>query len=593
MKMYRRFFSPLVAFLFAGALLSQPGIAVAAGKSGKDTVSKVVEINKQALAQLQAGKYDAARDALWNAIAILTDANLSDHAIAARTHVHLAAVYMTGFNDRTKAIRQFVMALKIDPNIKITPQVETAALDEALDAAHGQAGGARTVAAPDSQAGKAPEAAPAAEDRATSVGSGLSTGTSGRRRGARPFVDREEPSPPSRVPEPFYCPLPSEVPPKTDIMVRCVTQKKPRGASATIFYRESGSEEFTPLPMIRSPKGWLAATVPAAAVTGSAFSYYLEAKVPGVKESLTIGTADGPNLMPIIEGAAPVNNTLLAMLLQGKDTSMRTAPVGEDNAPLEEINKQYQIDEDLRKYHRRLPGSVFISVGGGAFGTTYQGKTRPDSHEMKPNNTSVEINPGYLPASLFQLVFELGYQFTDRFALSLQGRYQYTPPDSSGWNTSLTKASSPPTSALAVFLRGQYSFFTAGNFQAFASGTAGGGQRAFLGYVQKKCDNPNDSIKCPTTGTGHSDTVSSGPVAFGVGVGMMYHLSRSFAIWVEGRGMSSVAPFAVLAEFNGGLAFAYKIERSAPPPTREEGGWERPPGEEDKEEKPEAPPASE
>ena len=79
-------------------------------------------------------------------------------------------------------------------------------------------------------------------------------------------------------------------------------------------------------------------------------------------------------------------------------------------------------------------------------------------------------------------------------------------------------------------------------------------------------------------------------MALGVGVGVMYHLSRSFAIWVEGRGMSSVAPFAVLAEFNGGLAFAYKIEKSAPPPSREEGGWERPPGEE---EKPEAPPASE
>jgi hypothetical protein len=117
----------------------------------------------------------------------------------------------------------------------------------------------------------------------------------------------------------------------------------------------------------------------------------------------------------------------------------------------------------------------------------------------------------------------------------------------------------------------------------------GGGQRAFLGFNQKKCNKPNIS-ECLPTGTGHSDTVSGGPVAFGVGVGVMYHLSRSFAIWVEGRGMSSVAPFAVLAEFNGGLAFAYKIERSAPPPSREEGGWERPPGEE---EKPEAPPASE
>ena len=596
MKMFRRFLSPLVASLFVFALLSQAGIASAAGRSGKgqDTVSKVVEINKQALAQLQAGKYDAARDALWNAIAILTDANLGDHAIAARTHVHLAAVYMTGFNDRTKAIRQFVLALKIDPNIKITPQVETAALDEAFDAAHGQGGQTRTAATPAATAGKTSAEAPAAEEHPISAASSSAIGASagGRRglRGPKPFVDREEPAPPARVPEPFYCPLPSEVPPKEDILVRCVTQKKPRGASATIFYRESGSEDFTPLPMTRSPKGWLTATVPAAAVTGSAFSYYLEAKVPGVKEPLTIGTADGPNLMPIIEGSASVNNTLLAMLLQGKDTSIRTGPVGDDNAPLEDINKQYQIDEDLRKYHRRLPGSVFLSVGGGAFGQTYQGKTRPDSHELDPNNNNapVQVNAGYLPASLFQLVFELGYQFTDRFALSLQTRYQYTPSNSTGWIPS-QHTNYPPTSALAFFLRGQYSFLTLGNFQTFASGTLGGGQRAFLGFNQKSCKEV-DIRNCKTTGTGHSDTVSGGPVAFGVGVGMMYHLSRSFAIWVEGRGMSSVAPFAVLAEFNGGLAFAYKIEKSAPPPSREEGGWERPPGEE---EKPEAPPASE
>jgi len=56
--------------------------------------------------------------------------------------------------------------------------------------------------------------------------------------------------------------------------------------------------------------------------------------------------------MPIVDGAATVNNTMLAMLLEGKDTSTRPAtPMAEDNAPLEEINRQYQIDEDLRKYH--------------------------------------------------------------------------------------------------------------------------------------------------------------------------------------------------------------------------------------------------
>jgi hypothetical protein len=600
MKMSRCFLSPLVVFLFVLALSSQSSPAIAAGKSGKgqETVSKVVEINKQALGQLQAGKYEAARDALWGAISVLNDANMADHEICARTHVHLAAVYMTGFNDRTKAIRQFVMAFKINPNIKITPQVETAALDEAYDAARSQANlapAARTTAAAGASGGKPPAgtgasaSAPAVDEHATSEtsagGPSPATTTGGRRgsRGTRRFVDVEEPPPPARIPEPLYCPLPSEVPPKHDILVRCTTQKQPRRATGTLFYRESGAEEeFTPLPMTRSPKGWLTATVPATAVTGNAFQFYIEAKVPGAKEELTIGSSDGPNLMPIVDGAAPLNNSALVLLLEGKDTSTRTEPMAEDKAPLEEINQQYQMDEDLRKYHRRLAGSVFLSVGGGT-GSTYHGPVNLDSHDIGVDAKILHVGAGYSLATLFQLVPEIGYQFSDRFAMSLQARYQYTPPDSTGWIPK-PGVKAPPTSALAFFLRGQYAFFTGGNFQFFASGVAGGGQRAFLGYVAKKCTQTLARI-CPA-GTDHSDTISGGPVAVGAGVGIMYHLTRWLALWVEGRGMSSVAPIIVLGEFNGGLAFAHKFEAAGPPPPKEEGGgWERPP------EQAEAPPA--
>jgi hypothetical protein len=143
----------------------------------------------------------------------------------------------------------------------------------------------------------------------------------------------------------------------------------------------------------------------------------------------------------------------------------------------------------------------------------------------------------------------------------------------------------PPTNALAFFLRGQYAFLTAGNFQTFASGIAGGGQRTFLGYVARKCNLLGYNPNC-AAGTGHSDTISGGPIALGAGVGIMYHLSRWLALWVEARGMSSVAPIIMLGEFNGGLAIAHKFEKAGPPPPKEEGGgWEKPPGQA------EAPPA--
>ncbi|HEX7598217.1 MAG TPA: hypothetical protein VF518_08385, partial [Polyangia bacterium] len=372
MKMSRCSVSHLVVSLVAFTAFLHVGHAFAKGGKSQDTVTKVVEINKQALAQLQAAKYDQARDALWNAIAVLTDANMADHEISARTHVHLAAVYMTGFNERNKAIKQFVMALKINPNIKITPQVETAALDEAFDAARTQlslAPSGRTGAAP---AAATPTPMPAVEAATPDSGS------SGKRAHGKKVADEPEPLPPSKVTIPLYCPMPNEVPPKQDIIVRCVTQKKPRQASATLFYREA--ENFTPLPMVRSAHGWLTATVPGSAVTPPAFQFYVTAKVPGVKDAVEMGNADGPNLMPVIDGAAPMNNAGLAALLRGGGSSARSETVAtEDKAPLEEINEQYQRDEDLRKYHRRYVGSFFLSVSGGT-GITYHGKATADGH---------------------------------------------------------------------------------------------------------------------------------------------------------------------------------------------------------------------
>jgi hypothetical protein len=594
MKTPRRSRSPFFISLFAFTLFLQIGVASAAKKS-QDTIGKVVEVNKQALAQLQAGKYDAARDALWNAIAVLNDANMADHEISARTHVHLAAVYMTGFNDRNKAVRQFVMALKINPNIKITPQVETAALDEAFDAARSQlslAPAARTGAAPAAAATPAPavEASPTPSTGATDTGS--------RKRGKK-VADEPEPLPPSKVEQALFCPVPSEIPPKEDVIVRCLTQKKPRHATATLFYREPGAENFTPLPMIRSSKGWLTATVPGSVVTGTAFQFYVSAKVPGVKDPVEMGTAETPTLMPIIEGAAPLNNAGLALLLHGGGASTRTETVAaDDNAPLEDINRQFEEDEALRKYHRRYVGSYFFSIGGG-LGMTYHGAMTADGNFTRTEKASdgtittkddvaLRANPGSNVAGMFQIVPEVGYVVSEKLAVSIQSRIQYAPYDATGQ----VGGTPPPTLAVALFLRAQYALLTAANFQAFASGVAGAGvlgPRAFMAYIPKSC--VVDSFgKCPNgsnpDGKDHSNVVSSGRVAGGIGLGFLYHLTRWMGIWIEARGLTSVAPNMLLGEANAGLSFAFKPEKSAPPPPKEEaGGWEKPPGADD------APPA--
>jgi len=405
----------------------------AAGQTSESqaALSKAIEINKQAVAQLQAGQYEVAREALWAAVGMLSDAKLGEHEIAAQTHVHLAAVYMTGFNDRNKAIRQFAVALRIDPDIAITPQVETAALDDAFDAARSQAG----LAPRARQA--APATAPVVEVRATqapgSSDSSVDT-TAGDRIGLRaekkPF-DREEPVPPAIVPAPLFCPLPSDLPPQQDMIVRCITQEQPQASSATLFYRGSGAEGFTPLPMVRSARGWLTATVPAAAVTGSVFQLYLEANVQGAQEPLTIGSAQAPNQLPIVEGAAPMNNAALALLLRARETRAQTSPALEESP---RTSKQLQGGESVPDNHRRPAGSLFFSLGGGGFGQIFHGSVKLDSHDYdssRPAGSALHLTGGRSPASNFQLVPEIGYQFSDSFALSLQIRYQDTPSSTS------------------------------------------------------------------------------------------------------------------------------------------------------------------
>jgi hypothetical protein len=559
MKTSHRIF-PLVLGLFcAFALITQAGSAAAKGGKGGDVVSKVVEINKQALGQIQAGKFDAARDALWNAVTTLGDAGLSEHEIAARTHIHLAAVYLTGFNDKGKAVRQFVMALKINPNIKITPQVDTPALTEAMDSARLQIAGGGSAAPP---AAAEPSPEPPRKVRVARK------------------VEDEEPSPPSKVKEPLYCPLPNEVPPNDDIMVRCVTQKKSRQASATLYYREAGSENFTPLPMVRSPKGWMTATVPGSAVTGSAFGFYISAKIPGSKDA-SLGSAESPTLLPIVSGASPMNNTLLTSLInnQGSNVTTATAEV-DDSAPLKDITEQYKIDEDLRKYHRRYVGAVFISFGGG-MGMTYHGSMKAAGRFWDTDNEKyydpLPVGAGSNLASLFQMLPEVGYVVSEKLAISVQGRFQYMPFDSSG----LIKSSPPPTLAWAFFGRGQYNFLTVANFQTFASLAVGGGPHLFMGYLPKKCEVGYNN-DCKKGRDDHSNVVLAGPVGAAVGVGFLYHFTRNFGVWLEARGMSSVGPVMFLGEVNAGLSVALKFEKGGPSGPKEgESGWEKPP-EEDK-----------
>jgi hypothetical protein len=360
-----------------------------------------------------------------------------------------------------------------------------------------------------------------------------------------------------------------------------VTKKQTKKSTGKFFYRAAGSDAFTSMPMTRSPRGWLMAVVPGSAIGGTAFQFYIEASPTGHGASVSNGSFDAPSLLPVVEGAEPMGMDGLARLLQRRaaGAEKKAGAVQEEDA-LARFKEQKKQEEEDRLYHRRPAGSWFISLGGGT-GMVRHGALKLDSesHDGRSGHEDEILNSskGDSPARLFQVAPELGYQATDQLALSLQVRYQNTPYDGFGENL----AKNPPTKALAFLARAQYAFLTKGNFQLFASGVVGGGK--FLAYVPSNCNRQTDADHCevgdnPTLT--HSDTVSSGPVLVGAGVGFLYHFSRNIGFYVEGREVASLPKTMLLSEFNAGLTFGYKFEKSEPEPVITEGGWEKPPEEE-------------
>jgi Tfp pilus assembly protein PilF len=150
--------------MLAFAIVLTGGTAVAAEDTA--TLDKMVQMNRKALDQLKVGQKEAARDGLLEAIVVGKKAGLASHQMMARTYLHLGAVYLTGFGDREKALRQFENAVKIKPSIQLTPAVLTPTVQEVFEAARTQMGGAPppAEAKAEPEAKPEPKAAPAAAE---------------------------------------------------------------------------------------------------------------------------------------------------------------------------------------------------------------------------------------------------------------------------------------------------------------------------------------------------------------------------------------------------------------------------------------------
>ena len=485
-------------------------------------VEQMVALNKQALAEQQAGKHAESQSLLGQALVLAETNDLGKHDMAARTHVHLGIVAI-GLNRRDEGLRHFAEAQRIKPGIKLTKSLSTRALEKDFQAARKLPATAPVVATP---ATPPPASESHAKDKESKTDEGEASDGDAK-------LAAEEPDLPVNVPQPLYCPTPIEGPPESDVKLHCLTQADVQARKIVVYYRPGNQERYTAVTMRPTKKGWFSAVIPGQKVTGRALQFYFEARGEANRLAAANGKFDLPNEIVLKPGAAPVGVGALAALTFDDGSSRRT---GEEETPLQVQTREEVRAAEEQSIARRAPGKLWVGLGLG---------TGWGWHLALPleRHTSREVTAGFSPGGLGQALPEIGVQLTRRLALSIQGRHQYIPTSGSG---DPEAGRSAPQLAHAVLLRAQYAALEFGDLQVLGTAAAG------YGSALRMKVNP-----APQQGLVASDTVAAGPGVVGPGLGLAYNLTHQFILGVEARSLVGLPSFGVMAEASAGVQYAF------------------------------------
>lgn len=249
------------------------GPLAAAGEADDDaTLNKVVEFNKKALLAYHNLEVATAADLLQQALALCTGNDLASRAAAARTHVHLGVVYVSGLKKRQLGVAELERALAIDPTIKIeksllNPEVQLAFAD------------AKAVAVP-AQAAKGKGAAPASPPAPAGVLGPLANINHlpvTRALRGRPVL------------------VQAQVPPGL------------AAAKVVLAYQAEDADLFLAREMAprKDAPGWYEAEIPSAATQGTQVAYYVEAQNPDEQPIGGHGSPEHPHRIALLSESTP------------------------------------------------------------------------------------------------------------------------------------------------------------------------------------------------------------------------------------------------------------------------------------------------
>jgi hypothetical protein len=488
------------------SFLIATGPAAAADQA---VVDQMVMLNKNALAAHKSGKHQEARGFLLDAEMLAETNGLVNSDMTARTYLHLGLVHLDGLKQRDKALQYFAQAMQIRPNIRLTRALARPNVRQAMAEAKRKQKQLLAVApsAPRT-AGKNKEA-PADAD-------------------SEEAADVEETADEQRAEGLLDCPVPREAPPGQELAVSCRANAALRAERAFLFFRSAGQKEYTAVRMTRDGRDGYTATIPGAGISGRGLDYYVEAESSAGQVIGAVGKEGQPKQVTLRRGAPPAARLSLAGGAPSAggeaapDDELRTGPRnGQDDGP--------------GAGRRRAPGSFWVGFGIGSGMGAHP--TRDLEHHL---GKTVSTGLSY---SAIHVLPELGIQYDERLALSVQSRHQYIGPSG---GPDMTVSGKPPRMAHALLARAHYQVWGGEMFQFLTTAALGGGS----GFRLKV-------PPVPSAGLSSSDTVAGGPLVFGPGVSLFFNFNQKVLLAAELRMLIGFDKLAALAEGSLGVQYAF------------------------------------
>ncbi len=251
----------------AGSVVGLALIMNVASAAAADVVSdevlasRVDELNRSAVHQMEAKRFEAGRKHLFEAARMARErGGVQGDALLARTHLHLGALELMAGADTTRAKDYFRRALCRDPSVRL-PRPLAAIADVVRELYLVKAEYHEPRRCP------APQVVP-------------------------------DPEVPARI-NALDCPFPEEILGGTDFTVRCAANPRRGVDGATLHYSSRGWYSYKAIEMQRDARGWWTATVPGEEVVGRSLAFYVEGTTGG-KIVVADRSADGPHVVDVL-----------------------------------------------------------------------------------------------------------------------------------------------------------------------------------------------------------------------------------------------------------------------------------------------------